>query len=168
MKLYDHLNGVVLFCIVFLFVMVELMFRCSCKDPTKTNCVRHEFYGVQLNHFGLFMFLGFAFPSYFYTLQILGILFEIVEGILDHNDAFVVEYMGGCFMERPKDQPPDTPANSVVFKNEDKYRNPIDRVLGIRHSKIHAWNGSAGEVVMNVLGFVAGYAINKATFQSRR
>ena len=112
------------------------------------------------------MFLGFAFPSYFYTLQILGILFEIVEGILDHNDAFVVEYMGGCFMERPKDQPPNTPANSVVFKHEDKYRNPIDRVLGIRHSKIHAWNGSAGEVVMNVLGFVAGYAINKATFQS--
>lgn len=137
------------------------MYSCSCKDPSKTKCVRHEFYGVQLNHFGLFLFLGFVFPSYFYTLQILGVLFEIAEGILDHHDDFVVNYVGGCLMKRPTNQPESSLANTVVFKNEEKYLNPIDRWVGIQNSKIHGWHGSAGEVVMNFLGFVAGYGLNK-------
>jgi hypothetical protein len=161
MKLYDTYQGLIIFSLVFMLFIVEIMYSCSCKDPSKTRCVRHEFYGVQLNHFGLFLFLGFVFPSYFYTLQILGVLFEIAEGILDHHDEFVVNYVGGCLMERPTNQPESSLANTVVFKNEEKYLNPIDRWFGIQNSKIHGWHGSAGEVVMNFLGFVAGYGLNK-------
>ena len=161
MKLYDTYQGLIVFSLVFMLFIVETMYSCSCKDPSKTRCVRHEFYGVQLNHFGLFLFLGFVFPSYFYTLQILGVLFEIAEGILDHHDDFVVNYVGGCLMKRPTNQPESSLANTVVFKNEEKYLKPIDRWVGIQNSKIHAWHGSAGEVVMNFLGFVAGYGLNR-------
>lgn len=161
MRLYNTWNGLVLFGLIFTIYVVEIMYRCSCKTRAKSNCVRHEFYGVQLNHFVLFFFLGVTFPSYFYTLQIVGILFEILEGIMDYNDAFVMKYVGGCLAERPKELTDESLAYTIVYKNEEKYRNPIDRLFGIRNSQVHAWHGSAGEVVMNFLGFVSGYAINK-------
>ena len=67
---------------------------CLCKD-IDTKCTRNEFYGVQLNHFAFFIILGFLFPSYFYIIQLLGILFELFEYYLDKNNDFVIKYING-------------------------------------------------------------------------
>ena len=49
------------------------------------RCLRYEIYGVQPNHFVLFAALGYKFPEYFYTLQLLGILWELFEYYIANN-----------------------------------------------------------------------------------
>ena len=65
MKLYNHNNGVILFCLIFLFWAYSYGKDCPCS--TNTTCIRVEFYGVQLNHFILFIIL--------YTWIIISFLF---------------------------------------------------------------------------------------------
>ena len=86
-KIGNNNNGVILFCLIFLFWAYSYGKDCPCS--TNTTCIRIEFYGVQLNHFILFIILGLLFPSYFYTFQCLGILWEFAEHILDNNPNIV-------------------------------------------------------------------------------
>ena len=83
MKLYNSYKGLLLFTILFLLWAYTL--GKSCPHDKDTKCTRYEFYGVQLNHFFLFLFLGYFFPSFFFTIQTMGILWELFEYYLDKN-----------------------------------------------------------------------------------
>tara|TARA_B100000927_G_C16444874_1_gene461352 strand:+ start:728 stop:1240 length:513 start_codon:yes stop_codon:yes gene_type:complete len=160
MKIYNTNAGFILLSIMFMMSMMFLAGKCPCDDIEKTRCLRYEFYGVQLNHLSMFMVIGLFFPSFFFTSQIAGILWELLEYMADINDDFIQKYIGGCLMLNPGN-PNNNPANHVVYRGEEKYLNPIDRLFGIKNSKIHGWHGSVAEVFVNLLGFCVGYVINK-------
>lgn len=157
--LYNSNHGVILFCIIFILSMYYLGKKCPCNNKN-TSCTRKEFYGVQFNHFVLYIILGILFPSYFFTLQILGILFELVEYYLDKNDNFVKKYIGGCLKFKPKNENNNELNNYTVYRNIPKYLNPIDKFFKIKNSTLHAWHGSVAEVFVNIIGFILGYIIN--------
>ncbi len=160
-KLYDTNIGFVLLSALFLFSMAFFALYCPCDNISKTKCVRYETYGIQLNHFFFFTFIGALFPSYFYTSLILGILWEYLEYLADINDNFVEKYVGGCLMNNPNVKPNNNPANHIVYRGEQKYLNPIDRFFGIKNSKIHGWHGSIAEIFVNIAGFAFGYILNR-------
>ena len=161
MKLYNHVNGIILF--VVLFLIWAYLLGQSCPCTTESRCVRHEFYGVQFNHFVLYVLIGMAFPSYFYTFQIIGVLWEIAEYILDKNPQWVVKYIGGCLKYPPPHHKEED--NKVwdytVYRGIEKPLNVVDQVFQIKNSTIHGWHGSPAELIPNVLGFGVGYMLNK-------
>lgn len=160
---YNNNKGVLVVSIIFMISMYMLALLCPCDKDTR--CMRNEFYGVQYNHLYFFIFLGFCFPSYFITWQILGIIVELIEYWLDNNDEFVIKNIGGCLMEKPMGAGNNPISDFIVYKGEEKYLNPIDRYFGIENSKIHAWQGSIAEVVLNVFSFGIGYYLNKLYFK---
>ena len=164
MKLYNSYKGLLLFTILFLLWAYTLGKSCPCDEDTK--CTRYEFYGVQLNHFFLFLFLGYFFPSFFFTIQTMGILWELFEYYLDKNPYIVINHIGGCLMSPPKDynHKDNSILNYVVYKGIKKPLNPIDKFFNIENSTIHAWHGSAAEIVPNILGFLFGYTLS-STFK---
>jgi ABC-type multidrug transport system permease subunit len=163
---YNNNNGVLLVSVIFIITMYLIAILCPCDR--NTECMRNEFYGVQFNHLIFFIFVGFYFPSYFFTWQFLGILVELIEYWLDNNDNFVVKYVGGCLAEKPEDLTYNPIHNYIVYKGENKYLNPIDRYFGIENSKIHAWHGSIAEVVLNIFAFGIGYYLNKLYFKNKK
>jgi len=161
MKFYNNKKGVILVCIIFLLMMYfGGKYECSCEKKTK-DCYRKEILGVQYNHFYFFLFLGIAFPSYFWTFQVLGLLWELLEIILDRNEEWTIKKLGGCFSEAPRENKENSIYNFKVYKCVDKYMNPIDKFFNIKNSKIHSWHGSIAEVIPNILGFILGIWINK-------
>ena len=140
--------------------MASLLIQCPCDDISKSSCIRREFYGVQLNHFLFFAFLGFFFPSYFYLSQGLGVVWEYLEYLADINDPFIEKYLGGCLMNNPTSDSSNHPANAIVYRGDEKYLNPIDQFFGIRNSRIHGWHGSVAEIGVNLVGFLFGYLLN--------
>ena len=163
MKLYNNKKGIILFVIIFLLWSYMLGQSCLCNKNTK--CVRYEFYGVQLNHFFLFIFLGAVFPSHFITFQIMGVLWELFEFFLDKHPEYVEKYIGGCLSSPPMDynHEENKPWNYIVYKGIPKPLNPIDKFFKIENSQMHAWHGSPAEIVPNILGFLVGMVINKIT-----
>ena len=161
MKLYNTRRGIVLFVILFMIWAYQLGNNCPCTKDSR--CVRHEFYGVQLNHFVLFIFIGFVFPSHFFTVQALGVLWEFAEFLLDRNPEIVEKYIGGCLKYPPlnHNESENKPWDYVVYRGLEKPLNVIDQILGIKNSKIHGWHGSPAEIVPNLLGFGVGYYLNK-------
>lgn len=160
MILYNHPNGILFICILFILSMYYYGKGCLCKD-IDTKCTRKEFYGVQLNHFVFFIILGFLFPSYFYIIQLLGILFELFEYYLDNNNDFVIKYINGCLMKKPLNVKNNHVYNYKVYRNIPKYLNPIDKFFGIKNSTIHGWHGSIAEIIVNIISFGIGYFLNK-------
>jgi len=161
MTFYNNKKGVIVVCILFLLIMYFGGKNvCSCEKKTK-KCYRTEILGVQYNHFYFFIFLGIVFPSYFWTFQILGLLWELLEIILDRNEQWTIENIGGCFSEASRENKENSIYNFKVYKGVDKYMNPIDKFLNIKNSKIHSWHGSIAEVIPNILGFILGIWINK-------
>ena len=142
MNLYNNHKGIILFIIGFLLWAYFLGKSCPCNEPT--NCVRREFYGIQLNHFALYICIGFIFPSYFWTFFFLGVIWELLEYVLDKNPNWVVNY--------------------IVYKGVKKSLHPIDRFFGIENSTIHGWHGSPAELLPNTIGFAIGFLINKTFF----
>ena len=168
LKLYDHPNGIILFCLLFALWAYNLGQSCPCDTTTShpsTLCYRYEIFGVQPNHFVLFTLLGAAFPSYFVTFTILGAAFEYAEYLLDRNPEFVKKYIGGCLSERPTNWPQNTPSNSHVFAHEKKHLHPMDEFFKIKNSTIHGWHGSIAEVFVNMAGFIVGMLINRFLYQ---
>lgn len=163
MKFYNTINGIFLFIILFLTWAYLLGKACPCTIEQDTQCIRNEFYGVQLNHFFLYILLGLLFPAFFYTFQGLGIIWEIVEFILDNNPILVINYIGGCLKSAPieYDHEKNHPSNFIVYRNIKKPLNPIDNFLKIKNSTLHVWHGSPAELVPNLLGFLLGRYINK-------
>ena len=49
----------------------------------------------------------------------------------------------------------------IISKNHNKYVNPLDRLFGIKNSKIHGWHGSVAEIVVNIIGFKIGSYLSK-------
>ena len=159
-KLYNNINGVIIVCIVFVIIMYHRgKYQCDCNKTT-TNCIRREILGVQYNHFIFFIFMGICFPSYFWTFQTLGLLFELFEMILDKNEKWTIQNLGGCLSKSPNNIK-NSIYNFKVYNDMDKYVNPIDKFFNIKNSKLHFWNGSIAEVVSNIIGFIIGIGINK-------
>ena len=160
MILYNHPNGILFISILFILSMYYYGKNCPCNE-LNTTCIRKEFYGVQLSHFIFFAFLGFVFPSYFFVIQCLGILFELFEYYLDKNNDFVIKYINGCLMKKPKHKKNNPVYNYSVYRNIPKYVNPIDKFFEIKNSTLHGWHGSVAEVILNIFGFLIGYFLNK-------
>ena len=163
-KLYNNSKGIIVVIVIFLWMLIFVgHYECPCNKPT-TNCHRLEFYGMQFNHFFFFIFLGFCFPSYFFTLQFCGILFEIIEIYLDQYERFTIKYLGGCYSPNPYPDKPNPPYYYKVWRNEPKYLHPIDKAFQLKPSTIHSFNGSIAEIIPNILGFGVGWIINKFIF----
>ena len=160
MKLTNNKYLLTIFIVLFILWSFSLKETCSCNNKYN-GCVRLEIYGVQLNHFVLFLFLGVFFPDYFFTFLLLGILWEIYEYILHLHPNFVHNYIGGCLGKKERDQKSGPLFYSYVYRDEEKYYNPIDRFFGIKNSTIHGWHHSAAEIVPNVLGFIVGSFLSK-------
>lgn len=162
LKLYNHPNGIIIFCLLFALWAYNLGQSCPCHVKHKSPlCYRYEIFGVQPNHFILFTLLGAAFPSYFISFAILGAAFEYAEHLLDRNPEFVKKYIGGCLSERPTNWPQNTQSNSYVFANEKKHLHAVDDFFRIKNSTIHGWHGSVAEVFVNMAGFITGMMINR-------
>ena len=164
--LYNKKEGLFVFGVLFLLWAINLGYNCPCDKEPNQLCIRNEFYGVQFNHFLLFIFLGFLFPSFFYTLMVVGIIWEYLEYLLDKYPDFTVKYIGGCLSKPPKNfhNHQNKLYNYSVYKGIPKYLNPVDRLFNIKNSTIHAWHGSVAEIIPNFLGFYVGYSLNKIYF----
>ena len=130
--------------------------RCPCDRPT-TYCHRFEIYGIHVSHLFFFMFLGYSFPTHFYTLQIAGIVWELIEYALERNEWFVTTFLGGCLSESR----PSIPFSKyLVVANEKKYVNPLDaavnRWLHVENSTLHVWHFQVSVLFVNLLGFAIG------------
>ena len=162
--LYNNINGVILVCICFVIVMYHRgKYQCGYKNTT--NCYRREILGVQYVHISFFIFLGISFPSFFWTFQTLGLLFELFEMVLEKNEKWTIHNLGGRLSERPKNIK-NSIYNFKVYKGMDKYVNPIDKFFNIKNSKLHFWHGSIAEVVTNIISFIVGIKINKYIIKS--
>lgn len=162
MKFYNNYNGIYLFILLFILWAINMGGICSCDNPDP-RCIRHEFYGVQLNHFFLFLILGFIFPSFFFILMLLGLTWEIFEYFLEFYEKFTMEIIGGCLAKAPfnHNEKNNKPSEYIVYRDIPKYMNPIDKFVGIENSKKHTWHGSVAELIPNFLGFCTGYFINR-------
>ena len=109
--------------------------------------------------------MGIFFPSYFWTFQTLGLLFELFEMILEKNEKWTIQNLGGRLSEKTKNIK-NSIYNFKVYKGTNKYVNPIDKFFNIKNSKLHFWNGSIAEVVSNIIGFLIGIGINKYIIKS--
>ena len=168
MQLYNNKNGIIVFCIFFLVWAYFLGQSCPCTGNTK--CIRKEFYGVQLNHVSLFIIIGILFPSYFYTFQLLGILWELFEHILEKYPILVTKYFGGCLQYPPAgySEKNNPHYNYTVYRGINKPRNYVDKLFNIKNSKIHGWHGSVAELIPNLFGFLIGYSINKYIINNKK
>ena len=127
--------------------------NCPCDVPSeklKDVCYRYEVFGIQTSHIYVYMLLGYLFPEYVIPVHVVGALWEIFEMYLDHNEDFAKQFFGGCLKEDKKN------SKYIVGKGEDKYMNPIDKLFGIKNSKIHGWHGSVAEIIANIIGFEIG------------
>tara|TARA_A100001015_G_C14981525_1_gene709678 strand:+ start:494 stop:994 length:501 start_codon:yes stop_codon:yes gene_type:complete len=161
---YNNNRGFLILGILFILYLYYFATSCPCDKKGPRTCTRLEIYGVQFNHLLLFGFIGFYFPSYFYTSQILGILFEYIEHLADIYENNIIKYIGGCLTLNPKLYSNKNLLYYNVYRNENKYLNPIDRFFGINNSKIHGWHGSIAEILVNIVGFIIGYALNKLLY----
>lgn len=127
---------------------------CPCPNNKTMQCIRYEFYGVQFNHFLLFMLLGFLFPRKFWTFMMFGLLWEIWEHRITQDPEWVKKF-GGCLAPRDTNTQ-DPPWHHRVWGGERKYHNPIDEGLGLEMPQWHTWHGSPAELVPNALGFLLG------------
>ena len=154
-----------LIAIAILFVAWALSFSktCPCGERNKhkrDGCYRFEIMGVQTIHLYFYIFIGYVFPNYFWTVQIAGVLWELFEMYLDHNEPLVNKF-GGCLSERDPTIGNPWYNKHLVVAGENKYLNPIDRFFGIKNSMVHGWHGSVAEIGVNIIGFGIGYIFYK-------
>ena len=110
----------------------------------------------------MFIILGVLFPSYFYTFQALGILWEFAEHLLDVYPIYVIKYIGSCLRYPPSNynHSKNSLANYTVYRNIKKPLNPIDKFFNIKNSTLHRWHSSVAELVLNLFGFLISIALN--------
>ena len=152
--------GVVVFCVAFAGWAIWYGGHCGCPEPGAL-CYRREFYGVQLNHLALFGALGFIFPDSLATLMCLGAAVELLEWWADRHEGLVTRVIGGCLSRRPAGWVDTPPHDAHVFAGEEKALSPIDKLLGVRNSRVHAWHGSGAEVIANGVGLVVGRSLRR-------
>ena len=113
---------------------------------------------------------GVLFPSYFYTFQGLGILWEFAEHLLDVYPIYVIKYIGGCLRYPPTNynHSKNSLANYTVYRNIKKPLNPIDKFFNIKNSTLHRWHSSVAELVLNLFGFLIGIALNHLIIERKK
>jgi hypothetical protein len=145
---------ILLFPIIFGLWIISIAKACPCPaKKNKQQCYRAELYGVQFNHIYLFIFLGYFFTNYFYTIQFFGIIWEVFEYWIDNN-KWSWKHFGGCLDKKPKQN--NWHSRLIVYSGKEKSYNPIDKIFGIKNSKVHGWHHSIAEIVANILGFIIG------------
>lgn len=155
---YNNKYGIFLFIIIFLIYILWIRYFCNC-NKIGNYCYRKESFGIQLNHIILFIFFGLFFPSYFYTLIFLGILWEFFEYLI-HINPFLFKLLQGCMISNNNKNNKKNIYFYNVYKDEDKYMNIIDKVFNIQNSKTHLWHHSLAEIFINILSFIIGKLIN--------
>lgn len=149
-------KNLIIICGLFIVWILFISKMCPCPSTMKSNirCTRKEFLGIQYNHMYFFLLLGFLFPNHFFTIQSLGIIWEVIEYIVDvvarKNDNYL-KIIGGCFH-------PNITERNIV--------NPIDKLLNIKKSTTHLWHHSFAEVLVNIVFFKLGQSMvsNKNLF----
>ena len=98
----DKKVQLLLFGLLFIVFILINKKDCPCNVPDeklKDTCYRYEVFGIQTNHIYLYMILGYLFPEFLITVHIAGILWELFEMYLDHNEEFATQLFGGCLKE---------------------------------------------------------------------
>jgi len=134
--------------IVILFILYYIKrgkIDCACpstKNNTKMKCYRFEIYGLQINHLLFYTIIGFCYPNYFYTWQLLGLIWELIESIPIFY-PFILNYIGGC----------------IDKKHKINIINPIDSWIYV--PKNHFWHPKLSDLLLNLIGFKIGSFIKK-------
>ena len=123
--------------------------RCPCpntqaSDDAQLDCHRGEA-NAALSHFAFYMGLGYAFPTWFWFWQGLGVLWELAE-LLVHRNQRLLSYTGGCVH------------TDMTGKQEG---NSLDSLFGINPPHNHVWHPSASDVAYNLIGFGMGVLASK-------
>ena len=123
--------------------------RCPCpnvqaSDDVQIDCHRGEA-NAALSHFVFYVGLGYAFPTWFWFWQGLGVLWEIVE-LYVHRNQWLLSYTGGCVH------------SDMIGKQEG---NHLDRLIGIHPPDNHVWHPSVSDIAYNLIGFGVGVLASK-------
>ena len=147
---------------VFIIWVFMVGLGCPCGSKKQTyECYRYEIWGVQTNHIWPFLVAGYLFNKYFYTIQIVGILWELFEYYLHYDKGFV-NWLGGCLDKAPK---PNSELykyrKNLITKGIEKKYNPIDIFFGIKNSTYHGWHHSIAEIGVNIIAFILGQELRR-------
>ena len=157
MKFYNSKNGLILIFFFFSISILLLGKLCPCDNKVRFYCKRTEFYGGLYSHLLFFIFLGYYFPDYFYTLFLAGILWEIFEYFIDDN--LILKKNFGCLSKSQKNIIKKKYYYNVYRNDQQKYNNFFDKLFKLKKSEIHMWHASLADIIMNVVGFGIGYFI---------
>ena len=135
----------------FIAFVVSVGIVCPCPNEIRSKdadfiCFRDE-NDAAISHIAFFAFIGYCFPRRFFFWQILGILWELVELIVDAN-PHLLKYTGGCAHLDVKDE---------------NIGNIIDNALGKLPTQDHVWHPSFSDVFCNIIGFMIGYGLRITT-----
>lgn len=125
-----------------IYYLVRGRYMCPCPYPGNNFCYRTEMYGLQMNHLLFYIIIGYLFPKYFLTWQILGICWELIEFLPTYYPHIFLPYIGGCIQ---------------LDKRDDFYVNIVDRWLP--RSDEHFWHPKLSDILLNITGFMIGYFI---------
>lgn len=161
MNVYNTKEGVLLIILLFLVYIFLVSQMCPCNNNNYL-CTRKEFFGIQFNHIIFFIFLGYYFPSYFYTFQIFGISFELLQIYFDKYPNILFYNISGCLKNPPLNyrEEDNKIYNYRVYKGIKKPLNIIDEIFEIENSTISLWHGSIAEIIANIIAFKIGYLLN--------
>ena len=160
MKFYNNINGLFVILIIFSIFIFILGKSCPCDNIIRKHCRRLEIFGALYSHIFLFIILGYFFPNYFILLMISGIIWEILEHIINlkYSD-YIIKNNFGCLSLPPKDTINKNIYNEV-YRNNKNYINQIDKYFNLTKSSTHMWYGSIADIIANIIGFIIGYYIN--------
>ena len=153
--------------LIAIFIFWFLLFKNNCPcPPSKKNagCYRFEIFGVQFNHIYTFLALGYFFPEYFYAIQILGVIWELIEYYIHkYETPKLRKKIGGCFGNVSQETKNTFPHNlgDLVAGNSKKKLNPIDKFFNIKNSSLHGWHHSVAEIIVNIISFIIGSYLKK-------
>ena len=146
-------NNVKITIIIIILFILYYLYRgrmCPCPNHLEgNNCHGLEFYGLQINHLIFYFFIGYLFPTHFFTWQLLGFIWELLEFIPSYYPN-ILPYLGGCIEKS---------------KINDYYINILDR--GIPRNKYHFWHPKLSDLVLNLIGFGIGYILKNNKFNKR-
>lgn len=130
--------------VIFITYYIVRGLQCPCPYSSDNFCYRFEFYGLQINHLIFYIIIGYLFPQYFFTWQMLGLMWELFELLPTYYPDTFLPYIGGCIQ---------------MDKRDKFYVNIIDTLLP--RSKEHFWHPKLSDILLNIIGFMIGYYVRR-------
>lgn len=123
------------------FAIFSLMYKKASRDYT-----RFQYRGLSVSHLFLFTMLGMAFPNQFWTVQFMGVLFELANYAVTKIQASdtkrrILNIIGGSF------------ALGHGYIAEVHW---LDRLVFGEYPTDHWWHPKVTDLFMNILGFMVG------------